>query len=271
MIVRVPLWPDRPICLPILMRLYVNKTSAARDEVEYKTRPQLAVELLEILCQAHRTRRFHVVADSAYGGKSVLNVRPANCEITSRIRLDAQLVGPPPPRRPGTTGRPRIRGEKLPTPAAMLGGSTRTVELLVYGRTDRVRMAECEARLYAAPGTPARIVVIEALVGGRPAEAFYTTRSEQAAVDVLTTYASRWSIEVTFHDAKQSLGFEQPQGWSPRAVERTAPLAMMVYTLTVLWYVSDGHLHDRPDHFRPWYRQKSRGVVRGHARHVTSA
>src|SRR6202162_372868 len=36
-----------------------------------------------------------------------------------------------------------------------------------------------------------------------------------------------WSWEVTFHDNKQSLGFEEPQGWTRRAVERTAPMAML--------------------------------------------
>lgn len=67
----------------------------------------------------------------------------------------------------------------------------------------------------------------------------------------------RWSVEVTFHASKQYLGFEEPQGWSERAVERTAPMAMLLYTLIVHWYASEGHREARL-RIRPWYTRKSR-------------
>ena len=35
--------------------------------------------------------------------------------MITRLRLDARLFEPPPPRRRGTMGRPRIIGERLPT------------------------------------------------------------------------------------------------------------------------------------------------------------
>ncbi len=65
----------------------------------------------------------------------------------------------------------------------------------------------------------------------------------------------RWSIEVAFQSSKTHLGFEEPQGWTRRAVERTAPMAMLLHTLIVLWFARYGHRHYRqPD--RPWYRSK---------------
>ncbi|MFO0788704.1 MAG: hypothetical protein U0805_04550 [Pirellulales bacterium] len=57
----------------------------------YRTRPELAVEMLQVLAKAKKTLRFHVVADSLYGGKSVLRELPANCQLTSRLHLDARL------------------------------------------------------------------------------------------------------------------------------------------------------------------------------------
>ena len=62
-------------------------------------------------------------------------------------------------------------------------------------------------------------------------------------------------IEQAFRDSKQHLGFEQPQGWSRRAVERTAPLAMILYSVIVLWFVEYGHRAYRELH-RPWYTSK---------------
>jgi hypothetical protein len=255
-IIRFPLWPERAFCLPILFRLYLNKKSAARDRRVYRTRPELLVEMLTLLCQARKTRRFHLIADSAYGGQSVLNHLPANCDLTSRLLMDARLYEPPPARLPGVNGRPRKRGAQLPTPTAMLEERAVRVDLKIYGRQDRVRMCDAVGSVYAAPDCLLRIVAVEPLAGGRKQQAFYSTCHQAAAVEVLTWYAWRWSIEVAFHDSKHSLGFEEPQGWTRRAVQRTAPVAMLLYSLIVLWFVREGHHNYRPLS-RPWYTTKA--------------
>jgi hypothetical protein len=256
LIVRFPLWPGRPCCLPILFRLYLNKTKAQKHRRRYRTRPELAVEMLEVLCRHRKNRRFHVVADSAYGGKSVLCQLPANCDLTSRLVKDARLHDAPPQRRTGTNGRPRKRGKRLPTPQQMLAGRCRRVSLDIYGRTEQARLADTEARVYAAPERPLRVVALEALCGGRGQEVFYSTCHDAGAEEVIGWYAMRWSIEVSFHDSKQHLGFEEPQGWTRNAVERTAPMALLLYSLIVLWFASEGHRQWRPLD-RPWYPQKS--------------
>lgn len=255
-IVKLPFCCRRYFALPILMRLYLNKTSAAKHRRVYRTRPELAVQMLDVLCSAYENRHFHAVADSLYGGQSVLNELPANCDLTSRLLLDARLYDAPPVRRPGTHGRPRRRGRRLPTPRQMLAGYARRVELDLYGRSDRVRLIDAEARVHSAPDRPLRVVAVEPLTGGRTHQAFYSTVHAAAAEQVVTWYAMRWSIEVTFHDAKQHLGFEQPQGWSRRAVERTAPMAMLLYSLIVLWFAQAGHRGYQPP-WRPWYPHKA--------------
>ena len=63
-------------------------------------------------------------------------------------------------------------------------------------------------------------------------------------------------MEVTNHDAKGQLGFEEPQGWTRRAVQRTAPVAMLLYSLVVVWFGREGHRHYDPPH-RPWYPGKT--------------
>jgi hypothetical protein len=257
-IVKLPFCSRRWFALPILFRLYLNKSAAARHRRVYRTRPQLAVDMLGVLCSARNTRRFHAIADSAYGGQSVLNHLPDNCDLTSRLLLDARLYNAPPTRTPGTRGRPRLRGDRLPTPRQMLdphAPGIRRVELNLYGRTDRVRLADTVARVYASPDRPLRVVAVESLAGKRPPQAFYSTAHDADAERVLTGYAMRWSVEVAFHDAKQQLGFEQPQGWTRRAVERTAPMAMLLYSLVVLWFARVGHRRYAPPKL-PWYTHK---------------
>ena len=256
MIVELPFRKGHYFCLPILFRLYLNKKKAQKHRRVYRTRPELAIEMLAILCKHRELQRFHVVADSAYGGQSVLNHLPKNCDLTSRLVKDARLYDTPPVRKPGTNGRPRKRGDRLPTPIEMLAGRCCRISIDIYGRTEKARVAHCEARMHTAPNRPLRIVVTEALAGGRGQEAFYSTCHNASAEEVITWYAQRWSIEVAFHDSKQHLGFEEPQGWSRKAVERTAPLAMLLYSLIVLWFAREGHRFYQPLKC-PWYTTKT--------------
>jgi hypothetical protein len=260
-IVHFPRWTDRPFCLPILFRLYLNEQAAAKQRRRYRTRPELAVEMLHLLCRHRKSQAFHAVADSAYGGQSVLCHLPSNCDLTSRLVRNARLYEAAPPPGPGRRGRPRRRGDQVPTPEAMLTRRCRRVTLDIYGRTEEARVSDQIARVYAAPEQPLRVVAVEALRGGRGQEAFYSTDADATAEDVIQWYAWRWSEEVTFHDAKQYLGFEDPQGWTRRAVERTAPVAMLLYSLIVLWFVDEGH-HEYRESPLPWYRSKARPSFR---------
>ena len=50
---------------------------------------------------------------------------------------------------------------------------------------------------------------------------FYYTRLDWDARQVLSAYACRWAIEVTFENSKQFLGLEDPADRLPQAVQRT--------------------------------------------------
>jgi SRSO17 transposase len=254
-LVKLPFRADRYFCLPILFRLYLNKSAAIKARRVYRTRPELAVEMLRVLSARRNMLHFHVVADSLYGGKSVLAELPVNCDLTSRVHLDARLYEAPLERQPGTRGRSRKRGNRLASPRQMLEGHARRRTLHLYGRHERVRLAHQEARSEANLMRPLRIVAVESLTTQERIQAFYSTCHQAAAEEVLAWYAQRWAIEQTFQETKGYLGFEQPQGWTRRAVERTAPVAMLLYSLIVVWFAQHGHrLWQAP--IRPWYRSK---------------
>lgn len=258
-IVELPFRPGHFYALPIMFRLYLNQKQAKRQRRVCRKRTELAVEMFGVLAKHRENQSFHVVADSAYGGKNVLGKLPENFDLTSRLVVDARLYEAPPERQAGAKGRPRVRGKKLPTPGEMLAGRCPHVALEVYGRTQKARIAECEARVFAVPGRALRVVAVDALEGGRGQEVFYSTRVEAEATQVIAWYAQRWSIEVSFHDSKQHLGFEEPQASPPaadRAVERTAPMAMLFYSLIVLWFAREGHRDYQPL-MLPWYESKT--------------
>lgn len=128
-------------------------------------------------------------------------------------------------------------------------------QFVEYGGRDHVRLAETRACVHAVPDRLLRIVAVEPLTGGRKAQAFSSTAVNAAAEDVLAWYASRWSLEVTFHEAKGHLGFEQPQNWSQKSVQRTAPVALLLDSLIVLWFVQAGHRSLRAL-YRLWYTSR---------------
>ena len=73
--------------------------------------------------------------------------------------------------------------------------------------------------------------------------------------EILSAYACRWAIECTFENCKQFLGLEDPANRLPKAVVRTAPMALFIYTLVVIWFHQTGHQLLRFP-FRPWYTKK---------------
>ena len=78
---------------------------------------------------------------------------------------------------------------------------------------------------------------------------------DSPAPQILSAYACRWAIEVTFENSKQLLGLEDPANRLPQAVQRTAPMALVLYSLVVVWFHRVGHACLRfPD--RPWYKRK---------------
>ena len=91
-----------------------------------------------------------------------------------------------------------------------------------------------------------QIVLVRDPTHKRRDEAFFCTDLATDARFILEAYARRWCLEVTFHDAKQFLGFAEPQCQTPRAVQRTAPFALLVYDLVLLWFAEHAHAATHP-------------------------
>lgn len=111
--------------LPILLRLYLTEAKATTHRRVYRTRPALGREMLHLPSNHVKNRRLHLVADSTYGGQSVLCHLLDDCDLTSHLLIAARLYDAPPQRPPGTNGRPRKRGQRFPTPEVMRAGRCR--------------------------------------------------------------------------------------------------------------------------------------------------
>jgi hypothetical protein len=278
--VPLPMGPIRGFALPMLCRLVVGSKRGGRAdapsrpgsgrrhqtadlafaELTRATKLELLRAEVAVMAGWAPERTIYLVVDSAYLGRTLLEQRPANVQVLSRLRMDAALWTPPPPRRPGQKGRPRRRGRRLPNPqaAAARCRKWRSVLVTIYGHTLTTQLFSYTALWYSAlRERPLRIVVVRDPTGKRKDEAFFCTAVAVSPAFILEGFARRWTLEVTFHDAKQFLGFEDPQSQTKPAVLRTAPLAFVVYDLVLLWYAGETERADAPAWlWRPWYRHK---------------
>ncbi len=261
-ILRFPFAPKTYWCLPFAFRLYISRKRPKSQRWKcgkrvHKTRPELAVEILEKVASWFPERSFHVFGDSAYGGESVVKNLPENFQLTSRIVLNARLYDDPEPSK--GKGRPRKKGRVLPTPQAVAKDRKKkwkTAKLELYGKKRKLQFKEHSGRWKSAGFRRINITIVRDPSGVTPDQAFYTTDLTTKPHETLSGYGARWSIETAFQNAKSHFGFEDPQNRTKRAVERTAPMGMVFYSLVVLWFTQVGHKRCKFPN-RPWYRWKS--------------
>jgi len=206
-------------------------------------------------------RPLHVVADAAYHGKALRHL-PGTITVTTRLPTNAVLYGLAPPPT-GKRGRPALKGERLGTGSDLAAALVfTTAQVSRYGRTDTVRIAERTCLWYGSFHTQTvRIILLrdDATDTGYDLS-LVTTELTTTAADLITGYAWRWSIEVTFGEARDLLGVGQARNRTEKAVRRTVPFGLYCYSITVIWYAPHGHHpNDAAAHraARPWYTAKT--------------
>lgn len=285
LLVPLPRWaPTKVFALPLGFRLYKNrqgltkgkkkritvspgqKSNAARSKTRqrpadpnHRTRPELLVELIALFASWFPDREIMVTGDSAYGGRSVLQKLPAHVHLISHAHPKAALYAPASPASPHQKGRRRKKGARLPGMAQWAQDATQpwqTLKFDQFGLHATLQVKVMQALYYkAGKDRLLTLLLTRDTTGKRPDALYYCTRLSWDARTILSTYAGRWALEVTFEGCKQFLGLEDTANRLPQAVKRTAPMALVLYSLVVLWFARVGHVELRfPE--RPWYKRK---------------
>jgi DDE superfamily endonuclease len=253
--VPLPMRPDRYYCLSVLWRCYRKK-----DQPGYRSRSQLAAALAQRLATDLPGRTFWLAADAAYINSELLKDRPANLHVVGPLRWDAALHRLPGPY--SGKGRPPKKGERLPTPRAMIEDPQTypaTEQEIAFPKlTRRLRIQVVREVLWytGCQDRPVVIVLVRDPLGQWRDEALVATDPSVSAAFVIQGYCRRWTIEVAFFDSKQYLGLHDPRVWSASSVERAHPMAWFVGTVTILWYVVAGHAGAQVERERSWYPHK---------------
>jgi hypothetical protein len=231
----VPLGPTGWVSLPFWIALYRAKDSCPQEE--FRTRHEIVAEVLK------RVREWFagsivLLADGAYYNRSlVLPALDEEIEVVSRIRSDARLREPSPPRRrKGTRGRKPTRGAWMPKLKGLARSNRRfrRRKVTIYGKSVTLLLREVVG--YWPPiRRVVKVVIAKDPKRRRRVAYLSTTDLARNAVGVVETFAKRWSIEQLFAVCKNQLGLDSGEVRKKRSVIRHAALCMALATWIEVW------------------------------------
>lgn len=239
MVLIVPMpWCKRPWALPFLTVLAPSKKSNESAGRRHKTSLDWTRQMVCLISHWLK-RRWILVGDGAYACMDLaLTCIKLNVALVSRLRLDAQLFEFPVFEKK-KLGRKPVKGKRIQLKALLndpkqiwqietvdwYGGERRQIEYLTF-----------TCLWYHAGFTPVRlrIVLVKTPNGKNEAEAFFSTNIDLNPTQIIRYFVLRWNIEVTFEETRAHLGVETQRQWSDKAIARTTPLLMGLFSFVTL-------------------------------------
>ena len=237
-------WAQRIWALPFLTVLAPSERYHQERAMAHKKLTDWARQMITQVQRWLPNRVIVVVADSSYAVLELLaaiTALPTPVSLITRLRLDAALYDPAPPREKGTKGAPRKKGDRQPTLVHRLTDPTtvwETVSVRWYGGTTRsVELASGTAVWYhsAKPVVPIRWVLIRDPTGTFAPQALLSTNQATTASQIVEWFVLRWQVEVTFEEARAHLGVETQRQWSDLAILRTTPALLGLFSLITVF------------------------------------
>jgi hypothetical protein len=235
-------WAGRVWALPFLTALVPSERFCRERGRRHKTLLDAGRQLTLQARRWLRGRDLVLVGDSGFSALLFLDaMRRGGITAITRLRLDAALYEPAPPRMPGTIGRPRTKGARLPTLSeALLDASTRWRAIIVPGwygadeRTIEIASATAVWRHGGLPVVPIRWVLIRDPGHRFAPQALLCTDLARDPAQIIAWFVRRWRVEVTFQEVRAHLGVETQRQWSDKAVARTTPCLLALFSIVTL-------------------------------------
>jgi len=236
-------WANRVWALPFMTVLCPSARFYEQHGRRHQTLLARAWQLIRLVRRWLPGREVVFVADSSFAALEwlALVARLPGVSVITRLRLDAALYDPPPPRVPGQHGRPRLKGKRRPTLEAVLADEkTQWSKLMVddwYGEGPREVEVATDTAVWYHTGKPPvaiRWVLIRDPQARFKPQALLSTNLAHTCEQMLAWFVRRWTMEVTFEEARAHLGMETQRQWNDRAIARTTPALLSLYSIITL-------------------------------------
>lgn len=254
-------WSARAWALPVLTVLCLHPTTSAARGKRHQTCIDRIGQMVGVLRRWLPERRVVLVTDGALVAVK-LGHQCVQQQVTfvSRLHLNLRFFDPPTPKRSGQRGPQAKTGARQPTLEARLQAPdtawTRTTVHWYGGKLRRVDLVSGTA-WWHTPGDPNPLPLRWVLVRDPQAKfkptALMSTDLSATPAQVIAWYVRRWNVEVTFQEARAHLGVETQRQWNDRAIERTTPLLLGLFSLVVLLAQQLTRTHPLPVRTTAWY------------------
>jgi hypothetical protein len=238
-------WAKRVWALPFLSALAYSERYARERGLRHKPLTEWAWQMLMLVRRWYPDREVVAVSDRQYVSLKLLDrCRKLSDPITfvARLRLDAALYEPAPPRRAGQRGRPRLKGERPPNLSMVAEDPATTWNFITvaewYGGEERTVEIVSETALWYSTGLPAvplRWVLIRDPRGVFRTQAVLCTDLRIDPRQIVSWFVRRWRMGVTFQEVRRHLGFDTQRQWSEMAIRRTTPVLLGLFSLIILF------------------------------------
>jgi len=238
-------WASKVWALLFVCALAPSERYCSQRGERHKKITEWAWQLLLLVRRWQPERKIVAVADGTYASLKLLDHCTKLADpitFITRLRLDAALYEPAPPRRPGQIGRPRLKGERLPNLSAVAQDRITVWKAITvgdfYGRKKRtVEVVSGTAVWYSTglPAVPLRWVLIRDPEEGFETQALLCTDLDADPERIICWFARRWQMESTFQEVRQRLGLETQRQWSELAIQRSAPALLGLFSLVTLF------------------------------------
>jgi DDE superfamily endonuclease len=243
LLVEIP-WAGRVWALPFFTVLAPSERYHQKRHRRHKTLVDWGRQMMLQLRRWLPERPIVLVADSGYAALDFLGGlanRRRSITCITRLRLDAQLYAPAPPRRKGQIGRPRRKGVRLPSlQQRVTDPQTRWRSITVphwYSAGPRtIQIATGTAVWYRVglPVVPIRWILIRDPQQQFRPQALLSTDLEVAPGQAVQWFVLRWQLETTWAEVRAKLGVETQRQWADLAIARTTPCLLALFSLITL-------------------------------------
>src|SRR5271156_820657 len=231
----------RAFALPFFTVLEPSEKSTKKQGKRHKTTLDWSVQMVMQLIRWAPAIPFILVGDGGFAcAKLAWTCFKNNVALVSRLKMNARIYALPEEAPAGKRGRKPKKGVRLISFKEMLTTEDlpwEEAEIAGYdGKKKRVKYLT-NTSMWGADGfcpIAIRWVLVKDPTGEMDPLPLMSTDVGLTAIKIIELYVDRWGLEVTFLEAREHLGVETQKQWSDKAIARTTPILLSLYTMVCL-------------------------------------